>query len=66
MPTHAMEVNGIYVFQQGQAYSLYTPQGILIAQLWMGNDGQLANDVMTLGPICKALSKRWGVSKKAT
>lgn len=62
-----MEINGLFVCQQGQAYSIYTPQGIQIAHIWMGQDGQVAFDVATLAPICKTLAKRWGINnnKKA-
>ena len=52
---------GLYLHQQGQVYSIYTPQGILIAQVFMGYDGQYARDVAVLQPITKALAKRWGI-----
>ena len=61
-----MELNGLYICQQGQAYAIYTPQGIQIALVWMGNDYQIAHDIKTLAPICKSLSVRWGISKKST
>ena len=61
---HMMEINGVYIVQRGQEYALYTPQGLQIALIWMGNDGQLAHDVKTLIPICKALSGRWAISKR--
>lgn len=48
--------------QDGQVYYIYTPQGILIAQLFMGYDGQYAKDVQTLTAIGRALAKRWGYS----
>jgi hypothetical protein len=54
-------MNGLYVQQQGQYYGVFTPQGIQIAQLFMGQDGQFAKDVVALNPITKALAKRWGV-----
>lgn len=56
-----MKISGMYVYQQGQSYAIYTPQGIQVALVYMGADGQIAFDVATLAPICKALAKRWGV-----
>lgn len=54
-------MNGLIVCQQGQQYAVYTPQGIQIAMLFMGADGQIAQDVLALAPITKALAKRWSV-----
>lgn len=55
-------INGLYVCQQGQQYAVYTPQGIQVGLLFMGQDGQYAKDVAALGPITKALAKRWGIN----
>ena len=55
-------MNGLYIKQDGQFYSIYTPQGILIAQVFMGADGQVIQDVMALKVISKALQKRWHIS----
>ena len=33
-------MNGMLVEQNGQYYSVYTPNGIMVAQVFMGNDGQ--------------------------
>lgn len=57
-------MNGLVVTQNGQFYSVYTPQGIMIAQLFMGADGQIIRDVEALTPITKALQKRWDVTQK--
>ena len=54
-------MNGLVVCQQGQQYAIYTPQGIMVAQIFLGYDGQIAQDVLALSPITKALAKRWGV-----
>lgn len=54
-------MNGLYVEQQGQFYKIYTPQGILVAQVFMGADGQIVQDVLALKVITKALQKRWRV-----
>ena len=35
-------MNGLVVIQNGQFYSIYTPQGIQIAQVFMGADGQIS------------------------
>lgn len=55
-------MNGLYIRQVGQEYFIFTPQGIQIARLFLGQDGQFAQDVVALGPITKALAKRWGVN----
>lgn len=47
--------------QNGQVYYIYTPQGILIAQLFMGQDGQYAKDVQTLTAVGRAMAKRWDI-----
>lgn len=47
--------------QNGQVYYIYTPQGILIAQLFMGQDGQYARDVQTLTAVGRAMAKRWDI-----
>lgn len=52
----------LVVQQHNQFYVVYTPQGIKIAQIFMGQDGQYARDVVTLKPIIKALSLRWGIT----
>ena len=57
-------INGLYVQQRGQQYAIFTPQGIQIGLLFLGQDGQYAKDVAALGPITKALAKRWGVNPK--
>ncbi len=57
-------MNDLYVQQRGQFYSVFTEQGILIAQIFMGADGQFAKNVIALSLITKALAKRWGVQKK--
>ena len=50
--------------QNGQVYYIYTQNGILIAQLFMGCDGQYARDVQCLNQVGRALIKRWGLSGK--
>ena len=61
-----MKISGLSVVQipHSQSYGVYTPQGIQIAQVWMGQDGQLAYDLVALGYICKALAKRWDIKAK--
>lgn len=54
----------LYMRQNGQVYSLYTPQGILIAQVFLGQDGQYAKDVLCLNVIGRALAKRWDIPVK--
>ena len=57
-------MSGMYVVQRGQQYAIFTPQGIQVGYLFLGQDGQYAKDVATLGPITKALAKRWGVNPR--
>lgn len=57
-----MEMNGLYIKQEGQFYTIYTPQGITVAKVFMGADGQIIQDVVALKIISKALQKRWHVS----
>lgn len=47
--------------QDGQMYYIYTPQGILIAQLFMGCDGQFARDLQCVTAVGKAMAKRWDI-----
>ena len=54
-------MNGLLVVQKEQHYAIYTPQGIQIAYLFLGQDGQYARDVELLNPVTKALSRRCGI-----
>lgn len=56
-----MVISNMVVKQNGHTYTIYTPMGEPIGMLFMGYDGEYAADVIALGPICKALSKRWRV-----
>ena len=55
-------MNGLYIKQDGQFYSIYTPQGILIAQVFMGADNQIWKDLASLKVISATLKKRWNIS----
>ena len=57
-------MNGLVVIQNGQFYSIYTPQGIQIAQIFTGADGQTIQDVLALKEITQALKKRWNVQER--
>ena len=61
-----MSIHGVIVAQipDTQKYVFYSPQGLQIALVWLGEDKQLTKDVVTLGYICKALSNRWGIKAK--
>ena len=41
---------GLYVYQQGQADHIYTPQGEKIELVFMGYDEQYVKDVIALKP----------------
>ena len=57
-------LNGLFVRQVGQQYLIYTPQGIQVGYVFLGQDGQYAKDVVVLNAVTKALAKRWGLSDK--
>ena len=57
-------INGLFVRQVGQQYLIYTPQGIQVGYVFLGQDGQYAKDVVVLNAVTKALAKRWGLSDK--
>lgn len=49
--------------QKAQTYYMYTPNGQLIASVFMGQDGQYIQDIQCLNVIAKALEKRWNIAK---
>ena len=53
--------NGLYVGQERQFYTIVTPQGITIAQIFLGQDGQYMRDVEVINKITKILAARWNV-----
>ena len=57
-------MGALYLHQEGRVYSIYTPQGILIAQVFMGYDGQYARDAKCLDAIGRIMAKRWGLPLK--
>ena len=57
-------MHGLYVVQDKQRYAVYTPQGICIALIYLGNDGQVIYDVEALKPITRELAKRWGIKEQ--
>lgn len=57
-------MNGMLVEQNGQYYSVYTPNGIMVAQVFMGNDGQFLLDAKCMEVITKLMARRWRVSNK--
>lgn len=57
-------MNGLIVAQgNGQWYSVYTPQGIQIALIFLGNDGQHMYDALAMKEITRILAKRWGINQ---
>ena len=54
----------LVIRQDGQMYYIFTQQGIQIAQVWLGCDGQYAQDVPCINAIGRALAKRWGLLDK--
>ena len=57
-------MNGMYVEQNGQYYSVYTPNGIMVAQVFMGNDGQFLLDAKCMEVITELMARRWRISNK--
>ncbi|OUO26213.1 hypothetical protein B5F88_19240 [Flavonifractor sp. An306] len=61
-----MNMHGLEVIEipGTQGYIVFTKQGLRIAQIWLGQDGQKMQDAITMGFICKALAKRWDIKAK--
>ena len=59
-----LHMGKLVIRQDGQMYYIFTPQGIQIAQIWLGCDGQYALDVQCINAIGRALAKRWGLLDK--
>lgn len=57
-------VNNLYIEQQGQFYTVYTPNGMMIAQIFLGNDGLFLLDARCMEAITKILARRWNISDK--
>ena len=57
-------MNGMIVEQNGQYYSVYTPNGIMVAQVFMGSDGQFLLDAKCMEVITKLMARRWQISNK--
>ena len=56
-------VYGLNIVQRGgQCYSIFTPQGIEVARLFMGADNQIFKDVECLKMIARIMAKRWDIS----
>ena len=51
-------MNNLYVVQNGQYYTVYTPNGVMIAQIFMGNDGLFLLDARCMEAITKLLARR--------
>lgn len=53
---------GVFYRQIGpQLYELYTHNGIVVGQVYMGNDGQYVLDAKVLEAIKKLMARRWGL-----
>ena len=59
-----MDFNGMIVQQNGQLYTVYTPNGLAVAQILLGYDNQYLLDAKCMQYICKVLARRWKVSDK--
>ena len=57
-------LNGLFVRQVGQQYLIYTPQGIQVGYVFLGQDGQYAKSVVVLNAVRQRLSQAWGLSDK--
>lgn len=56
-----MTYNGLIVSQNRQLYTVYTPNGIVIAQIYMGDDNQFMLDAECIRLITKVLARRWNI-----
>ena len=59
-----MNFHDLSVIQKEQVYNVFTPNGVWIAQIYMGNDNQYLLDAKVMDYICRALARRWNVGKK--
>ena len=58
------QMHNMYVVQNGQFYTIYTPNGQTVAQIYMGCDQQYLLDAKCMEVICKVLARRWYISAK--
>lgn len=56
-----MRLNGLYIVQRGNAYQIYLPSKICIAQMVMPPDDAYLADGKALEYITKSLAGRWGI-----
>lgn len=59
-----MDFSGMVVQQNGQLYSVYTPNGALVSQVFCGYDQQYLLDAKVMQLVCRILAKRWNVATK--
>lgn len=59
-----MDFAGMIVQQNGQTYSVYTPNGILVCQVCCGYDQMYLLDAKVMQYICRVLARRWNISNK--
>lgn len=59
-----MNFYGMVVQQNGQLYSIFTPNGVMVCQVYMGNDGAFLLDAKCVQYLCKLLARRWNISNK--
>lgn len=59
-----MDFAGMIVQQNGQIYSVYTPNGILVCQVCCGYDQMYLLDAKVMQYICRVLARRWNISTK--
>lgn len=57
-----MDFAGMCVQQNGQTYSIFTPNGILVGQICCGSDQLYLLDAKVVQYVCRVLARRWRVS----
>lgn len=57
-------VGKLIMRQEGNTFNIYSPQGIQLAQLYLGEIRDYNKDRQCLFEIGKALAKRWGITTR--
>lgn len=54
-----MDMNGLIVQQSGQFYSIMHPNGVMLMQVYMGNDGNFMLDAKCIEKLTLLMARRW-------
>ena len=59
-----MTMNNMIVTQNRQYYTIYTPMGTMVGQLYLGQDGNYLLDAKLLDAVTKAMARRLGIATR--